>query len=273
MMNKKAQRTEILKAIIVLFLIAVFTGIYLGIKSNLEEMSVEDMCRNSVKIASYKVSGMGLYENIKCPTQYQTITQTSNEEIKNEIAERMRKCYWMFGEGKFELFEEESENFCAVCYVLDFKEKKKITGLTNYLLTNKLQGSQISYYEYLTPFQKTEDLVAQTTNAKEDFIDTHQKYAIMFNYVKPGYISWLEAGGAAGGAGVATGLVITYFIPGVNVFSIVGTGIVAATGASGFFLGATHAETPTWSGAVMLWPYTEQEAKRLNCKYAPVETK
>lgn len=279
MKGKKAITTKILiYGILVMIFLAFFIKLIVDLSLSEERYGTEQVCRNSVRLAAYKISGKSIYNEIKCPTQYDSIQATEDEAIKHEIAEKMRTCYWMFHEGKLELFDENSENFCVICYVLDFKEKKKVSGVVNYLMIHNLPESpDTSYYDYLTPYSTTQELIEKTQNSKEDFVDTNYKYAVMFNYVKPSYLSKMEAGeiGAAG-AGV-TALVITYFIPGVNIFTISGTAIAVGVGAAaagtGFYFGKDFGEVADWSASMMLWPYTEEEAARIQCNYAPVKTK
>lgn len=246
MKGKKGVRTVIIYGILILVFLAFFIYLIKEIMLSTERVGIEEACRNSVKLATYKIQGISPYETIKCPTQYETIEAADDNTIKREIAERMRKCWWMFHEGRYELFEEEAENFCVVCYVLDFKEKKKISNFANYLMINTLpMNPDVTYYEYLTPYSTTPELIQEIKNSQDDFIDTNQKYAVMFNYAKPRYLSRLELG---------------------LLFSNIG-------GMPGFYLGWKMGEAPEWAAAVMLWPYTEEEAKRLSCQYAPVKTK
>lgn len=282
--GKKAQRDLITYGIIFLIMLAFSIYFIVQWQLNTEKHNTEEICRNSVKLASYKISGKSVYENLKCPTQYQTIEPTDDEAIKKEVAERMRICWWMFLEGKAELFEEEAEHFCVVCYVLDFKEKKKIPGFVNYLSKTDIPlSSDVTYYNYLAPHSTSRELAEEEINVEQDFIDTNQRYAVVFNYVKPSYISKLEAGeigGAAGtGAGVAGlfgGVALLNLIPWVNIATIPITVIGGAAGVggfTGFIIGYQQGVTADWSASVILWPYTEEEMQRLQCEYAPVETK
>jgi len=275
---KKAQVMNrialIIKMLVILGVLAIFIW---QVVIRIDSHTVESTCRNSVKLASLKIGGKSVYDTLKCPTQYETI-EGDDDTINHELAERMRKCYWMFWEGKLELFDEESENFCVICYVASFKEKKQIKGFTNYLATHNLPSRRdFTYYDYLTSHTTTPELVFKTEGAIEDVIDTNLKYAVMFNYVKPEYLSWLEAGGyggAAGGAAAVVGLTALSFVPGVNFVTIPMLFVAGGSGfATGFYFGQGKGEAPHWSSSMMLWPYTEEEAKRLQCNYAPAATK
>ena len=78
-----------------------------------------------------------------CKTE--KIKVTSGKEYET-IAKKMSLCWNEYLEGKEELFDTKSANYCAFCSVLEFDDKnKKLNELSKYLDNNKELSSGKTY--------------------------------------------------------------------------------------------------------------------------------
>ena len=144
----------------------------------------------------------------KCRTEYITIAK--DKELQT-ISKKMAQCWDMYLEGKERLFETEDNNYCAICSVLEFEDKKKLTGLTDYLTKQPApnQGGK-TYFQYLTKVKFEKDVQTKLENfqLKElDRVDTSKPLAVIFTMEKNAYPgSWtgyssLRTGTVSGVAG------------------------------------------------------------------------
>jgi len=125
-----------------------------------------------------------------CSTREVEITG-NREEIKEQMAYYLSRCYWMFGEGRFEqifhgntvhhlpaLFgTNEHENKCFTCYNVVVNEENfepiPPSEFITYLKNNKHGPSRLSYLEYLentgagTLFVMLESIAPNTAYAVE----------------------------------------------------------------------------------------------------------
>ncbi len=212
----------------------------------------------------------------KCKTEY--ITVPKGDEL-NIISRKMAGCWDQYLEGKEELFDTEDSNYCAFCSVLEFEDKKQLTGLTDYLVNKEAPGQGgKKYYQYLTRTTVTNDVFREIENAhlKElDIINTEKPQAVIFTTAKvvnPGSpigVSSTKAatlGSAAGGvlAGVTiVGLgLCTTFTAGICPATILFVG-AATGGVSGYMIGSNY--NPNLDTKVLLWPYTKEDLSKLQC--------
>jgi hypothetical protein len=84
-----------------------------------------------------------------------------NDYVFNQVmAEELRKCWYMFGEGKIDVFDTSlslksifgSNDVCFVCTEATIKPtvtQKEFNGLIDYLKTTNIEKQGISYFEYL----------------------------------------------------------------------------------------------------------------------------
>ena len=148
--NKKAIAINVLVSIIIslIFLVIVGTAIR-NLNLEHEEKELEILCQNSIANRARTVIEInedgGTLDLMKAtiktsPVLCETIVKKikgDEEEIMREMAEKMAKCWWMFGEGKYEellygndvtifpaLFgTDKLENSCFDCYKLIIDEK------------------------------------------------------------------------------------------------------------------------------------------------------
>ncbi len=264
---KKAVTTRGLLGMLIVVMVAglILIIIYNKWFASAQELSIEKTCQNSVWInARSHFFGEDLVKEIKCQTQDLTVNYKQDTAIKKFIADKMVSCYNMFLKGEEELFNPADENFCVVCYVLNFEEEKTISGFTHYLAAHNVPNTDITYYSYLTGYQTTDEVIA-STQATADTIDTGYDYAIIFNYAKESY--WLNKPRATG-IGAVGGVALISIVGGPPGWAI---GSLAAIGGAivGYHFGTDR--TADWTAYTLLWPYTKEEINKIGCTYMPAK--
>ena len=241
------------------------------------ELTIEEKCHDSVILqAGTKISGYTQctdvlcreqYSDLECETQYLTV-EGDEQAIKHQIADLMARCWWMYGKGELEIFNKEAENFCAVCYVLDFKEKTEVDGMLEYLVnTDMPPPSKEKYFEYLTPWEVTNEVFEQSKDILQDRFSTDSRMAVIFKDAKGTHWNgWFIArdvvGGFIGGAIAATGIPIHPYA------FVVG---IAAGGIGGSWTAYHTANAAEWQTAILLWPYEEGSLQDAGCTNLPVK--
>jgi len=284
---KKAQVSLLAVLIIVLLIGIPITYFIATTKERMGDTARKESCIISVKTNAEARQGKTIFEeNVKCPAKLLTITEKEDNKIKRTLADEMAECWEIFGGGKSELFDEEGV-YCAVCSVVDFKDKnKKIGGFSEYLLKTNMRSprNKLVYADYLSVYKTpnaekyAEDILSK--GGADTTIDTSNTYSTLFIYAKgKDAISDLKdalggtgkavaitglAGGAAGGA-------IAVFLLGSNPVGWVTAGFIVV-GAGAFSLYTYFSgEPPEWMALTTLTEYSEQELDRYKCKILPVE--
>ena len=177
-------------ALIVFFLIIMLV-FYNNIFTNPATSPTE--CRASVELATKSPVWDG--NLLRCPTSYMEISNENVSETKRIIAEEISKCWFSFGEGKWNLFETKQwdadvHNFCHICNVLEFEKSNPVSNVEEFLVKNKLQNNMIktvsslkkdiTYLEYLWQVDDT----GKESPVLSSKIDTNQDYAIVYTYSK-----------------------------------------------------------------------------------------
>ncbi len=243
-----------------------------------QESVPKELCHQSVEAnARLKLGGLDFAEAVKCPTRNIRVSDKSDEAIKRKTAELMAECWYQYGEGKGELFDTRafgagSDVFCAVCHTIKYEEKKTVNGFLQFLVDEHPLGKPVSYYEYLTPFQTSDDILKQLEAQREmDVINTNYNYATVFVYGKNKNF-WDKPGTTAvlGGAGLIIGAVVSGFFTGGTTWVLAGA---VALGTAGAAVGVKVGEDqPTeWHSGVLLVPYTANDLEKLGCQILPVK--
>ncbi|GEM_PF-2370715 len=224
---------------------------------------------------NYLVAEKKTSEISKCVTKYENVPK--GKEL-NTISKKMAGCWDMYLEGKEELFDTEDNNFCAICYVMTFEDKKQITGLTDYLINNNAPGQGKTYYEYLVRRTVTNDVRTETKNShltELDKIDGTKPLSVIFTSSKtinPGSLTGynsLTTGSVGTAVGVIGGFTILAGTAVCSTFTFgmcpVGIMLVTATvgGSTGYIIGSTN--DPNVDNKVLLWPYTNEDLSKLKC--------
>ncbi|NOZ80548.1 MAG: hypothetical protein GXP63_02650 [DPANN group archaeon] len=189
-MGRKAMQTITVWFIIGLFtLLILLVTIVNRVGQQADSITSSLGCKKSVELHLLgQFSGNDLFENINCPTRYDTITQTDPEQVKKILAEDY---YYPLCDhylrGKEPLFKDDGI-YCAVDSVVSFDPpgKTRINGLQEYLATRHVGKSDLSYLDYceghVSPKaaeQFGEALVQEPSLAGGKGLDTSKKYAFV----------------------------------------------------------------------------------------------
>jgi hypothetical protein len=239
--HKKAQWGSVLETILlilgaVLLIIAVW-----GIYGKLNHKTAEEVCRASVLAqANTKVvgsfSGLTSPFSIKCEKRFVDIAPKSalegsdpvalkpleihyngrtikrydslNDDIVNQIiANEMKVCFYQFGEGMLNAFDQHffgNSDVCFVCAEVKFKDittQQTFSGFIDYINNTYVPDKKYTYYEYfdqrglsvidwgrsITRFQKN-----YYPNDKIEF-DSQATYAVVFAKQGRKLASWIGA--------------------------------------------------------------------------------
>jgi hypothetical protein len=285
---------------VILVAVAVLIGfsflLYAG--EEIKKDTPNDICRESVKNnAALKFGGLDFSEDIACPAQRIEIEEDLSKDAgqktaKKTIAEAMRDCWEIYGEGKLNLFSGEG-TFCSVCSLISFAEPKttELRGFTDYYYSEKIiggTGKGLVYSQYTGGVYKGEMFKDQNSIAvdtEKDVLDTSQIYAVIFYYPKGEkhigtFVNRMSM--ASPGLAVGTG---TIALGGGAIAvgsALSATGIGASVGIPIIIIGATISVASSviaevfaekqveWAAFVFLKQYKKEEALA-GCDYLPVK--
>ena len=199
-LDKRAALGDRLNDIILVIIVAILLlGVFVGIKSFVEENSETESCRISVLasgIAEIKdVSG------INCPKDIQEITlkdlkttrkhPTKEDRAKRIIAEHLDECWFKMGEGATTPYTRNvllsNVNYCVVCSEITFDqnaqdELRSINNLRGFLENEKLGSG--TYFDYLyVPINP--DLTEVFENVNFPAYSTKDKLIVFYSAFKP----------------------------------------------------------------------------------------
>ena len=236
------------------------------LNSDDDRNEIELLCKGSINLRAASTIQAGSADVALAPPLCKTVdleVTGNREEIKEQLAYAMARCWWMFGEGQYEqnlddfsLFREtmglsNSQNSCFLCYtaVIDQKEIEGGTigayEMFNYLIdTDHKDIKGLTYLDYI----QTEGGPGQAVVTND--VAAKQAYGIIYmakNKEGDGSAWWrmatvvgvgtgvvlcsvatlgtcaAVAAGAAIGAGTTTGLV-DYFNPSERDVSVITMG-------------------------------------------------
>lgn len=276
--NKKAAaQLEFLIALILLLVIT-FVMIHFFDKTAevAEKTSTATTCRSTIELnAIGHISGMQLYDAVKCPIEYTKIDETDPDKLKKTIADSLASCWYRMGQGEYEVFPTPvmKTQYCVICNVMEFNREQKVTGIVSYMNQNYVpllytNGETISYTDYLQNFHSDPSLALLYTQETRDTLDTKDPYATIFLYGKKGYVNKFWGGVIGAGAGFATGAVL--IMSGVGAPAGI---FIAETTIGGVIGGAAmgSSKTADWESAVGVYPYTTASLDSLGCEVLPAE--
>lgn len=239
----------------------VIIGVLIPSLSNAREGQAESLCKTSVAIrAGTAIKPVGKVEVQASPLLCKTLTPTikaDREQVSREIANKMAKCWDLFGAGTYKDSVFNSLNIfgsgkgCFTCYVLpveessDFKEGKDnipAQEFVDFLRTENYPAS--SNRTYLQYFQTAGGPGNVINLLTERGIEPNHAYAVSYKVGK-GTCSWCAA--ISGGAVVGAGLALTT-AGGLLLLIPEPTGITKVIGYSL----AAKGLTTTFSGSVLL---------------------
>ena len=176
-MNNKAMTAGFLVAMIItLVSFVLIAGTVSRVLGSGSDKAAEELCHDSIALRAktmINIEGKVLEGTIKpvpvlCKTIDKKIISKDREQVKEEIAQKMTRCWWMFGEGRIEdllrgsninsvlkvLSFENSQNQCFNCYTLtvghfDDEKDEGISSqeMVSYLTTHPTSGA--TYLDYI----------------------------------------------------------------------------------------------------------------------------
>ena len=99
--------------------------------------------------------------------------QLDSSVVNKAVAEELRLCWYMMGEGELNVFQQQlseativaftGENVCNICSEISFDKSvdrtKQFTGLVDYLKGNKIPNQDAYYFDYLIKSQRNKYLL------------------------------------------------------------------------------------------------------------------
>jgi len=112
----------------------------------------------------------------------------TNDIINGIIAEEMKTCWYQFGEGKTDVFQNKwfaGDTVCFICSEVSFDEKiqpQQYTGLLEYLHTVDYPLGSKSYFDYFAETKNLDDLTTYINKDKKtyDLINATNTYYVLF---------------------------------------------------------------------------------------------
>lgn len=194
--NKKGVGLGFINLIIALFVLIIIIAISAKIYDIYVHDSKESLCRSSITAMSeMRTKGVQLsLDELQCPVEVKEVDPNKIAKAKYDIAEEMRSCWDMYGEGKNPLFSESGRTYCSVCSIVEFDKKAKpLTNFEKFLdetpMLNDKDG--ITYGTYLRNHQSKDasslvrdfqGIQAQGGSASD--LDTSKDYSIIVVYAK-----------------------------------------------------------------------------------------
>ena len=263
--------------IIAAFTIAIFGFLlilgFLG-KTNvaLRDISDSNICETSVRINSAaRFEGLSFDTDLKCPTLFIELDESrSNNKyvVFKTLALAMSDTWKEFLEGKEEVFNSDTQNYCVIRRVIELKGTTKHEGFFEYLVTNNIPDVKKTYYNYLTNVdvdQGTTTTLRSSDFKKADIIDASKSYAVVYVLAKKDRWAKITSASVGSSTGFIVAGVVGLATGGVGL-TLLGAG--AATGAlTGYFLGSDYASD--WQASMLLIPYTQEDLKSLDCTQLP----
>lgn len=215
--GKKAELTTTQIVIIIILIASFLILLYFLFFYNPANVSEEELCYNSVVLSSGTSIAGSQTVDLDCRTKYVCITKDggcekmtdpekikvgNKEEVYLALAEEMRKCWSMFGEGKLEYVGDDilgGDLHCSICSQVAFDDStKKIEGLSTgiidredffkYLTSKKIKDSDLTYSEYLYEINNFEGFNSLLKEQNSEFgsIDTSKSHYIVMGIYAEG---------------------------------------------------------------------------------------
>lgn len=242
MINKKGDINFLVATVITILGFLVIGGVLMRSFSKGDEKQQEILCQSSVTARMATAVDVSGTEVRVLPPLCTTIDKEisgSKEEVQRQIAEKMARCKWMFGEGRYDedlfrtitIFGGEGHCFqCYSMYVKEITEDGQDVAVTpnefaDFLRTKELLNEKTTYLDKLQAYDSY-TAMALTPEG----IAANRGYAIAFKPVRNECPEcWITNLGASAGLLVGTGLM---FIP-LGVTQIAGGVILLGSAALG----------------------------------------
>lgn len=268
-MKKRGELTTKQIVALIILIVSFAVILYFIFALDLGQTTDEEICRNSVVLRSNAVLPGGSV-SLDCKQRYVCITGDgsceqmtnpkkieveSEEEVYLALAEEMRACWWMFGEGTLNYVGDDftHNNYCSICAQIAFDDSLRAIEafsvgvldkdrLYDFLTENTIQGSDETYSEYIFDVESFDSLRASISEEHGKGGTFGEVNLAQQHYVVMGIVSevdgWVETA-AVVGAGIGI-VAVSIFTGGISAGAIVG-GIVAG-GVSGGVAGGVAGE-------------------------------
>jgi len=141
-----------------------------------------------------------------CPTGFDKVSVSNDEDIRKEIAGTMYDCWYMLGEGQYNFFSTKAleQKNCVFCSILHFdseiqKKYPQLGGLETYMMTHQIPGKNQDYLSYIFGSSAQKEV-------KPIIVDTTQEYVVNFMMTNQGWLTGTVVKAVAAGGTVALGL-------------------------------------------------------------------
>ena len=266
--------------IVALLLFLFFLGV--SYRQSTESILDKSICKKSVQSNSnLRFSDIASNVEIKCPTLFIKVDSDDEKVVFENLALALADTWDEFLQGKSEIFETKTEDFCVIRRVVEFKQAKTYKGFFDYTVQHNPKQAKMSYFSYLTNVDVTKGEATLSRNLElrnADVIDTSKPYVAVLIFAKKQNIGKVLGAKAGAEIGAVTGIITAggFILATGGTGALAGTQIVTGTtglftavGAlSGFMLGSSY--PANWDAGMMLIPYTKENIDALDCTKLPV---
>lgn len=221
MFNKRGvARESVINLLIGLAVLVVLVGVLYVVFAEREDVFTRKICQISVYFSDQTIGifhklGIG---GVYCKTYYKEFEKLKKDEFLEKIAENMRQCWWMWGEGKRDPVGDNlvkwSDYQCFNCYVVEpLGDVPEITleELENYLQKEYIPDSDTIYWNYFKGFNNNGIIFnfPSLRNSGEPLFKKDKFYTVTFvEDTRPSVIARFLEGGAVGATTGAVGCAI-----------------------------------------------------------------
>lgn len=228
MIGKKGVWNHLIEIILIIVVAFILIGGAQQLVGILKKGSDFETCRLSILAQAQTKLGGSSFVPLKCERRKVEIFKDKveingrkeskyefeelDENVVNKVvAEELRLCWYMAGEGKVNVFEQDissgGENVCLICSEINFDKNvdrsRQFTGLLDYLKGNKIPDKDIQYFDYLINSQRNLYLLwgripwtqynpwwyGTTDNVDYTSFDQTQRYVVYFLAWKPDWLN------------------------------------------------------------------------------------
>ena len=192
--------------IIVIVSFVLISGVIYRWYGKAEDTAAEQLCHDSISFRA--ATALNVNENsqdyiqtvkaklnapVLCKTIDKKVKATTKEKVMGELAEKMARCWWMFGEGRYEQIlhnskilpaiynlDYEAENKCFLCYA-------EVTGADEFTDKEGNPSKAITTEEFLT-FLSNHNYSKVKQKSYLDYIQTYggPGALMLLNNIEPG---------------------------------------------------------------------------------------
>lgn len=199
------------------------------------DREAENLCHDSVLFRAKSALNIAGTEIKATPTFCKTIDKKVSgrpEEVKKTFSDLASRCWWMWGEGRYEeIMESESfwqllglnaDNPCFVCYSVALDEGPSFTE------GNLVSGQELIDFAYATSYKKTNQTYLQYLTYTHgpgrlltlSHLQPNRAYGIAFAAKNKDDVTWYDPVVKIGG-----GLALIAVTGGIGAAAIVGSGV------------------------------------------------